>query len=193
MHNLFINIIRISLLLSSGVFAQIQDSESNFAFSSKNWVFDGSIQGDKKILPRIYLDEDYDDWKSLPDLSQLSAGTSKNALKAINDDRYLYIYFETGDSLSIQNNNGFTLYIDTDDNDKTGKSVNGCGAEIEFRFGERTGYIYHENAIDTIGAGSLFLIISPTVWSDRFEISLDLSVKVLYFGEVDSLNVDSFL
>ena len=134
-----------------------------------------STTDDDSPLPRILIDEIFDDWNIFPNLVPATTGTDpESVLKVINDKDILYIYFEVDSMVSLQNNNSLTLFIDSDDNPKTGKSVNGIGADIEYRFGERAGTIYTSNKMDTIGAGSLFLIISPTVWSDKYEITIDL-------------------
>jgi len=145
-------------------------SEDRKELSSNN-----PTNNDDPPLPRVLVDEKFDDWDIFPNLVPVSTGAyPQPVLKAINDKDILYIYFEIDSILSLQNNNSLTLFIDSDDNPKTGKSVNGIGAEIEFRFGERAGTIYTSNKKDTIGVGGLFLIISPTVWSDKYEITIDL-------------------
>jgi len=161
------------LLLSGFVYAQtnnLKSAEQN-KITSKNSVVDNDSK-----LPRILVDEEYNDWETYPNLSQITPGApSDRVLKVINDSDILYIYFETDSIISLQNNNSWTLFIDSDDNSNTGKPVNGIGAEIEFRFGEREGRIFTNNQQDTVGVGDLFLIILPTVWSDKYEITLDLN------------------
>ena len=135
--------------------------------------------GNEQALSGILVDEKYEDWDILPDIAQVKPGVeSDRASKAFNDENFLYIYFETGEFLSLQNDNSLTLYIDSDNNTSTGKPVNGIGAEIEFRFGERAGTTYVGDKKNAIGVGDLFLIISPTIWSDRFEITMNLNSSV---------------
>jgi len=135
--------------------------------------------GDKTTLPRILVDEEYKDWELFSDIAQITLGAEiGNALKVINDEDILYIYFETDEFISLQNDNSIMLYIDSDDDPFTGKPINGIGAEIEFRFGERSGTVYMNNSEYSIGVGALFLIISPTVWSDKFEITINLNSSV---------------
>ncbi|MCK5087523.1 MAG: endonuclease/exonuclease/phosphatase family protein, partial [Melioribacteraceae bacterium] len=43
---------------------------------------------------------------------------------------------------------------------------------------DRRGTVYVNNSEYTIGVGALFLIISPTVWSDKFEITMNLNSSV---------------
>lgn len=135
--------------------------------------------GNDLPLQRILVDEEYDDWYIFPNLAQVApdAGEVK-ALKVINDQSILYIYFETDDILSLQNDNSLTLYIDTDDDASTGKLVNGIGAEIEFNFGVRSGTVYLNGSQYTVGVGDFFLIISPTIWSDKFELTFNLDSSV---------------
>ncbi len=149
----------------------IPEMESSLTATSYNFSI-----GEESILPRILVDEEFEDWDIFPNIAHVTPGADQgHALKVINDKEILYIYFETDKVLSLQNNNSLTLYIDSDDDLLTGKPVNGIGAEIEFRFGERQGIIYFDNNRDTIGVGALFLIISPTVWSDRYEITMNLN------------------
>jgi len=169
---LFLSIV-IFLLLTGIVYAQINNLKSG----DKNTLSSDNIALDHdSVLSRILVDEKFDDWDIFPNLAQITPNAdSENVLKAVNDKDFLYIYFETKEILSIQNNNSLTLFIDTDNNSKTGKFVNGIGSEIEFRFGEREGTLYTNNQQDTIGVGELFLIISPTVWSDKYEITMSLN------------------
>ncbi len=135
--------------------------------------------GNDLPLQRILVDEEYDDWDIFPNLAQVTPGAGEvNELKLINDENILYIYFETDDILSLQNDNSLTLYMDTDDNATTGKLVNGIGAEIEFNFGVRSGTVYLNNNQYTVGVGDFFLIISPTIWSDKFELTFNLDSSV---------------
>ncbi|MCK5592460.1 MAG: hypothetical protein KAI72_10940, partial [Candidatus Pacebacteria bacterium] len=135
--------------------------------------------GDRVTLPRILVNEEFEEWVIFSDIAQVTPGAEiGNSLKVINDDDFLNIYFETDEFISLQNDNSLTLYIDSDDDLSTGKSVNGIGAEIEFKFGDRRGTVYVNNSEYTIGVGALFLIISPTVWSDKFEITMNLNSSV---------------
>jgi len=127
-------------------------------------------------LRGILVDEEFDDWDIFPNLALTQPDThSDKVIKVTNDSDFLYIYFEIDSVLAIQENNSLALFLDSDDNSQTGFPVNGIGAEIEFRFGEREGRLHFKNSLDTIGVGDLFLVISPTVWSDKFEITMDLS------------------
>ncbi len=147
------------------------DFESDLAVFTSNFSI-----GNNDVLPIIRADENFKEWDIFPNLGEGKPGSnSSKLLKVINDDELLYIHFGTDSIVSLQNNNLLTLYLDTDNDPGTGKSVQGLGAEIEFRFGERLGVIYQGNKKDTIGVGPLSLIISPTVWSDRYEITIALS------------------
>lgn len=142
--------------------------------------------GDEAILPRILVDEKFEDWDIFPDIGQIFSDVGvENTLKVINDNDILYIYFETDEILSLQNNSSLILYIDSDNDSLTGKVVNGIGAEIEFRFGERNGTVYLNNNEYSIGVKDLFLILSPTVWSDKYEITMNLN------STIDGINLFS--
>jgi uncharacterized protein DUF5689/endonuclease/exonuclease/phosphatase family protein len=149
-------------------------SENTNQVSSCNFTI-----GDQSILPGILIDEEFEDWNILSDIAQVTPGAaSGKTLKAFNDDDFLYIYFETEKVLSLQNNNSITLYIDTDNDNNTGKSVSGIGAEIEFIFGKRRGTVYINDKKHSVGVGDLFLVLSPTVWSDKYEITLKLNSTI---------------
>ncbi|MCD4832351.1 MAG: endonuclease/exonuclease/phosphatase family protein, partial [Bacteroidales bacterium] len=124
-------------------------------------------QINSKTTTHIILDEEYSDWDTYSNIGE------SNVLKAANDNDFLFIYFELDNPISIQNSNSLTLYIDADNNPATGISVNGIGAEIEFTFGTKSGTAYLGGNSYSIGASDLFLVTSPTVWSDIFELSID--------------------
>jgi len=147
---------------------------------NKNNVTSGNFTiGDQQKLPGIVVDEEFQDWNIFSNSAQVEPELKlDNILKVFNDDDFLYIYFKTEKILSLQNNNSITLYIDADNDINTGKPVNGIGAEIEFIFGDRRGTVYLKNNKYSIGVGDLFLVISPTVWSDEYEITLKLDSAI---------------
>jgi len=151
-----------------------EQSDNKNQVTSSNFTI-----GDQQKLPGIVIDEEFQDWNIFSNSAQVAPDLkSDNILKVFNDDDFLYIYFKTEKILSLQNNNSITLYIDTDNDINTGKAVNGIGAEIEFIFGERRGTVYLKNNKYSIGVGDLFLVLSPTVWSDKFEITLKLDSAI---------------
>ena len=94
-------------------------------------------------------------------------------LWAASDEGYLYLAFEVGAEVNLQNDNTLALYLDTDDDASTGEPVAGIGAEVRYAFGARSGTAtldgYAPAAIDYRTLG---LISAPTVTSSRFEVAL---------------------
>lgn len=125
---------------------------------------------------RILLDEIFSDWDNIPLIHDDPTGDNSGnpidfgALKGFNDDNYLFFYIEVGSELTFQENNGITIYLDTDNNQATGFSIANIGAELVYTFGDREGTAYLGGGSSTVGQENIGHISSPTVASDRFEI-----------------------
>lgn len=158
---------------------------------------------------RIFIDENFDDWSDVTTVHEDPIGDNTPGaefdfgnLWITNDDEYIYFRIQTTEKIVLVNGNYMTLYIDSDNNPSTGKSIDGIGAEIEFTFGTRRGKsyiggsstIYHEN-IGFIG--------SPTFSANDFEFVLrrdaqisgaqlfqSNTIKVKLFGYISSSLVD---
>ncbi len=130
---------------------------------------------------QILIDESFSDWQDVEtlyeDATGDNAGIDFSALKMTNDDQFLYVYFEMGEELNLQNDNNITLYIDTDHDSETGVSGFGIGYEFEFTFGNRGG-TFHGNQSSSFGAYDVGLITSPTVTSSIFELKIDLDAEI---------------
>ena len=98
-----------------------------------------------------------------------------------NDDEFLFIRFETGDEIKLNQHNDVNLYIDLDSNNATGKSIRGMGADLQWDFGGRFG-MEHLSDFRYIDWIDIELIRSPTVSSSEFEMKIsrnpDMSVNV---------------
>lgn len=127
----------------------------------------------KTKLTRIILDEEYEDWSEVPVLSGPKTSGLFNSFQAFNDEAFFFFRLNTNNDIILQKNNAVTLYMDTDNNPATGKSVNGIGAEIEFNCGERKGTAYYNGSQTAIGYPDLFMIVSPTISSRNFEVGID--------------------
>lgn len=144
---------------------------------------------------QVSIDENFDDWESLTPLYIDSTGDGGSIefyrLWLSDDEKFLYYCFETGSEINLQELNDITLYLDLDNNNATGKSVNGIGAELEYTFGDRGGKIYVNGGSLNISHPDLFLITAPTVTSSIFEgvIKKDLSSLGLSFNISDSIAV----
>ena len=128
----------------------------------------------------ISIDGLYQDWYEVPityiDTEGDDLGADYSTLKITYDSEFLFIYFNffIGQFL-MQDWNDFHLYIDADNNPSTGYYVHGIGAELEWIFGDRSGYKYVNNQQLEIYQNDLNLRIAPTITSKEFEIAISRS------------------
>ena len=125
---------------------------------------------------QIIIDESFSDWELIEETvadpaNDGSGDIDFTELKIDNDSEYLYLRFNTGKELNLQENSNIVLYLDLDDNSNTGFSINGIGADISYDFGKRGGY-YHRNSLNiNFYHDDCSLMSLPTVTSDSFEIA----------------------
>ena len=97
----------------------------------------------------ISIDGLYQDWEDVPiayiDTEDDDLVADYSTLKITYDSEFLFIYFNffNGEFL-MQDWNDFHLYIDADNDSSTGHYVHGIGAELDWTFGDRSGYKYVE-------------------------------------------------
>lgn len=123
---------------------------------------------------RILIDENYDDWNDVPNLHEDPSGDNSSGtfdfktMWVTNDDDYLYIRIQTTQKITLVDNNYMTIFIDTDNNSGTGKSVNGIGAELQYTFGTRSGkaFLSVETNIEYDDIG---FVGAPTFSGNDFE------------------------
>ena len=125
---------------------------------------------------RIYVDGEGGDWSEVP-VRHTDEGDGEGLgverLWVAHSDRYLFFRIEVSRAVNLQEDNGLTLYLDTDDNPATGTTAVGLGAEATWAFGERSGRVGStEVSHADLGFHSL-----PTVQSDVFEVALDRSAR----------------
>jgi hypothetical protein len=123
-------------------------------------------------LAPIRLDGDFADWMSLaPDLDDSNDDSGLvdfGRVWVANDQDYLYIRFETEGEVQPDEQQDMQLFLDTDMNAGTGTAFGGIGADLVWRFGQRTG-TFAGSAIDHAEIG---LMVGPTVSGTEFEIAL---------------------
>lgn len=127
---------------------------------------------------RILLDEIYSDWDEITgvtDSNDVSTGIDLYSLKATNYDNFLFLLLKMNTEINLQDLNSITLYIDSDNNSSTGYSINGIGAELEYKFGDRSGKFYYDNTSRSISHEHIGLIALPTVTSNIFEMNINLN------------------
>ena len=122
----------------------------------------------------VALDGDFGDWASVAPLvvdangDGGGSGVDFGGLWAANDGDFLYIRFDQGAELILQETNPLVLYLDTDDNPATGQAVAGMGADLVWQFGSRNGTYKGSNVYwDDLG-----LVSMPSHSSTGFEIML---------------------
>lgn len=134
------------------------------------------------LSAQILIDEDFEDWNQIhtkvSDPQNDGNGVIDfTELKVANDSEYLYLNFDTGAEINLQESR-ILIYIDIDNNINTGIPVNGIGADIIYDFGEREGF-YNRNSINHKFDHSAWCLTSlPTVTSDRFEMLVKMRFKV---------------
>ena len=123
------------------------------------------------------MDGRYEDWEGRVPVWTDSEGDSGisgidfGKVWIANDSERLYFRIETGIELNLQEDNSLALYLDTDDNSSTGRSIQGMGADVSWRFGWRSGVVYRATGNLTYYWADAEVIALPTVTSNEFEIS----------------------
>lgn len=132
---------------------------------------------------QIIIDESYTDWDSVPYINnepEGDAGTGNidilNA-KVSSDTKYLYFYLEVDQEILLQDNQGLSLLIDTDNNSNTGESYQGLGYEFLYNLGERNGE-YTGNSQANFNAYDVGLVSAPTVSSTKFEFKINRDAEI---------------
>jgi len=125
----------------------------------------------------INIDGLFEDWDEVPVLYSDQYGDAISAdyslLKITYDSEFLFIYFKFHDGeFLMQDWNDFQLYIDADNDSSTGSPFHGIGAELEWTFGERSGYKYSNGQQTELYQNDLSLRIAPTITSMEFEIAI---------------------
>ena len=125
----------------------------------------------------INIDGLFDDWQNVPLAysDQYGDGISADysTLKVTYDSEFLFMYFKFHEGeVLMQDWNDFHLYVDADSDSSTGHYVHGIGAELEWIFGDRSGYQYVGQEQNELYQNDLVLRIGPTITSQQFEIAI---------------------
>jgi len=132
---------------------------------------------------RILIDENFSDWNDISTytVDPLGDNTGSNfdfdTLFVANNDDYLYMRVETTEKFNLVDHNFMTLYIDTDNNTSTGKSVHGIGAELEYTFGSRKGKAYLTGE-QTVYHDNIGFFGAPTFSANDFEFVIDRHTEI---------------
>jgi endonuclease/exonuclease/phosphatase family metal-dependent hydrolase len=135
-------------------------------YSQSDLLFDGRFE-DWDFGAPVYVDPDGD-------------GTNHDFkyFSAANDEKFLYIRLKVTPEFKLIEDNNLVLYIDTDNNDSTGVSINGIGADLVWNFGERKGSI-HTPLFYNIFHDDISFAALPSVSAEENEFII---------GRVDQLN-----
>ena len=134
---------------------------------------------------RIRVDGRFADWQSLTPLYSDAIGDPAGGpldfgrLWVANDEMLLHLSLEVGGDMLLQQVNRIVLYLDTDNDAATGTPVNGIGAELEWRFGDREGRFNTAGGSTTISQNQIGIVTAPTVTGSRFEIALNRAAQPL--------------
>jgi endonuclease/exonuclease/phosphatase family metal-dependent hydrolase len=139
-----------------------------------------NIELKAQALP-IAIDGSYDDWTTgavfLEDATGDVAGLDLLNLSVANDEKYLFLRLEIDEQVVLTDNNDLTLFIDGDNNGLTGLAINGIGAELELRFGDREGRFYFGNSSTTISLEDVGLHSLPNFSNEVFEMAIARDAK----------------
>ncbi|MBK8566331.1 MAG: hypothetical protein IPN76_24090 [Saprospiraceae bacterium] len=128
-----------------------------------------------QALP-IAIDGRYEDWTSeaiqFEDVVGDVSGLDLLSFSVTNDEKYLFIRFEIDEQVVLTDNNDLTLFIDGDNNNLTGLSSNGIGAELELRFGDLEGRVYFGNSSTSIGLEDVGFHHLPNFSNEVFEMAI---------------------
>lgn len=121
-----------------------------------------------------------DDWDSVESASTDPIGDAAGGpdfidLAIADDDRNLFLKIEASSQFDLSENNNLRLYLDTDLNASTGKSIGGIGAELEWRPGERYGTFFTNGDETFLYHTDITFRGQPTVTSQVFEVSISRS------------------
>jgi endonuclease/exonuclease/phosphatase family metal-dependent hydrolase len=125
----------------------------------------------------ITIDGQFDDWENIPVLASDPAGDNIvedfAELKITNDNDFIFFFFSfyNGDQL-LQDSNHVTLYIDSDNNSASGILLNGIGADLEWDFGPRLGFVHSDSGSTPFYQNDITLRRGPNVSAEKIEIAI---------------------
>jgi endonuclease/exonuclease/phosphatase family metal-dependent hydrolase len=125
----------------------------------------------------VVLDGFFDDWGTAapawtdPSGDAGGSGIDLGRLWLADDPRYIYLRFEVGPELLLNDRNNINLALDTDNNAATGQSVNGIGADLVWRPGQKSGTFYYGATQVTVQWDDCGFVGMPTVSGLAFEVA----------------------
>lgn len=131
----------------------------------------------------ILLDGEFEDWNGVPPAWQDPTGDAGpdsidfGRIWIANDDRFLYLRFEVGAQIDLDEDSPISLYLDTDADSATGLQVGGIGAELEWNLGERAGAWYWRRRGMAVDRSSLGFTALPTTNAREYEACFSRASK----------------
>ncbi len=124
----------------------------------------------------ISIDSRFDDWSEATAsyMDNTGDGGSLDLLnfQVANDKNYLFIRMELDDEVELTDNNNLSLYIDIDNNSTTGTSVNGIGADLQIKLGDRSALLKNGNATVSLSLYEVEFFAQPSVSAKVFELAI---------------------
>lgn len=125
----------------------------------------------------INIDGEFEDWDDVPVAAKDEDGDAINPvdftmLWLADDDRFLFLRFETSEDFDLSDDNSIRLYLDTDANADTGINIGGIGAELEWKLGSRWGTFLHDGTTTVVYFDDIRFRGAPTVTSNQFEMAI---------------------
>lgn len=90
------------------------------------------------------------------------------------DADYLYLAAEVGAPVLLSDGNDLVLALDADNDASTGRATQGLGAELVWRFGDRSGTLYTASGSRSVEWADIEFWTAPQITSTRFEMALPL-------------------
>ncbi len=125
-------------------------------------TIDGQLQDWSPVAPAV-VDAIGDGRRTGADFASVSLA---------NDDDLLFLYISVAAPIDLAENNLVVMYLDTDNDPRTGLAIEGLGAELVWNFGTRQGTAHLPGGAVTVQHDAIRFRGGPTVTADSFEIAI---------------------
>ncbi|WP_017731460.1 endonuclease/exonuclease/phosphatase family protein [Nafulsella turpanensis] len=135
------------------------------------------------LQAQVRIDGAFTDWESFgaesyTEPAEERTGPDLSAVSVTNDEEYVYFYLKADKPYKLHDNDyainpaDVNIYLDTDLNAATGRSVAGIGADLIIAAGSRDVLYINENGTTSHSLNDIGLISLPTATSSEYEIAL---------------------
>jgi len=139
-------------------------------------------------INQIKIDGQFQDWENTftvqDELNDIDSGVDFTSISITNDNKYLYIKFETSEDIDLldtafegEDLYNLEIFIDTDNNNKTGYVPgynSNIGCELGIMLNQRLVWFNTPEPDIQISLYDVGIFPAPTVTSNKFEIAIDL-------------------